>query len=86
MTITHCWHETGNNTGEDRAEICCYCGAVYDPTKRVPFAGHGKYAPDTMRPLRPSGPCAERIAAEQQQIGKAIDHIRSTFNTTGARP
>ena len=61
----HCWHgPRAFSTVKDTINRCCYCGvtrAMY--LERVPYPGHGPYAPETLveeRVRQDPGPCAVR--------------------------
>ena len=58
--MEHCWHGYGPNTDDDKAQVCCFCGRVYDPNKRLSPPGHGDFHPDKIRPPRPDGRCPLR--------------------------
>lgn len=55
----HCWHGIGHNTGEDREQVCCFCGRHYNPAARIPENGHGKFSPDTIPQAKPKNDCVQ---------------------------
>jgi hypothetical protein len=57
----HCWHKAGMSFGNsDKGEICCFCGTIWDPYRKVPLAGHGKFSPDLRAPEKPTESCVYR--------------------------
>lgn len=70
----HCWHEKINLAKKEddfyycrfpMHDVCCYCDAKYDKEDKVQDLTHGEFAPANVTPVRPAGPCPERIIRQR---------------------